>query len=120
MDRIVFRLRQLPSNIDRSEIVVLLSKALRVHPSGIRIFSLASSVNPWRPHKVATLMFDATTGIQQILEGEGSPSIIKDDDEWVIKADGLGDNWILDSHFRGLTALYDPPLHSAEYVSLHT
>ncbi|KAI1442947.1 hypothetical protein F5Y02DRAFT_395013 [Annulohypoxylon stygium] len=116
MDRIVFRLRQLPSNIDRSEIVVLLSKALRVHPSGIRIFSLASSVNPWRPHKVATLMFDATTGIQQILEGEGSPSIIKDDDEWVIKADGLGDNWILDSHFRGLTALYDPPLHSADCI----
>ncbi|KAI0896566.1 hypothetical protein F4806DRAFT_508444 [Annulohypoxylon nitens] len=116
MDRIVFRLRQLPSDIDKLEILGLLGKALGIHSSGIRIFSLASSVNPWRPRKVATLMFDATTGIQQILEEGRPPAITKHDDEWVIQADSLGDNWILDSHFRGLTALYDPPLHSADCI----
>ncbi|KAI1087501.1 hypothetical protein F5B19DRAFT_475367 [Rostrohypoxylon terebratum] len=116
MDRKVFRLQQLPANIDEHEIRVLLGKALGIDSSDIQISSLASSVNPWSRRKVATLTFDATTGIEQILEGGRPSSITKHDDEWVIEADSLGDNWILDYHFRGLTALYDPPLHSADCI----
>ncbi|KAI1211597.1 uncharacterized protein F4807DRAFT_450786 [Annulohypoxylon truncatum] len=117
MDRIVFRLRQLPSHIDKLATVMLLSKALGIKASAIWIFSLASSVDPWLQHKVATLMFDGDSGIQQVLEGR-RPGVTKQGDEWVIEADNLGDNWILDSHFRGLTALYDPPSHAADCIAI--
>jgi hypothetical protein len=46
MDRMVFRVRQLPPRIDRLDAVQFVSKALGVEPTAIRIFSLESSVDP--------------------------------------------------------------------------
>ncbi|KAI1455351.1 hypothetical protein F4805DRAFT_275957 [Annulohypoxylon moriforme] len=118
MDRVVFRLRQLPPDIDRLDTARLLGKALGVEVSTIRIFSLASSVYQWTPSKVATLMFEDASIIQQVLEEGGRPGITKCENEWKIEAVDLGDKWILDSHFRGLTTLYDPPSHMADCIAI--
>ncbi|KAI0885796.1 uncharacterized protein GGS22DRAFT_188084 [Annulohypoxylon maeteangense] len=118
MDRIVFRLRQLPPDFDKLKTVRLLSEALGVDASTIRIFSLAFSVDPYLPHKVATLMFGDAIRIQQALEDGRRPGITRSGDEWVVKIANLNDNCILDSHFRGLTALYDPPSHKADCIAI--
>ncbi|KAI1643999.1 uncharacterized protein F4817DRAFT_231917 [Daldinia loculata] len=118
MDRMVFRLRQLPLDFDRLDTVRLLSTALGVETSVIRIFSLARSVDPWLPSKVATLMFNDAAGVQNILEEGGNSNVTKRDDEWCIAVDNIRDGLVLDAHFRGLTPLYDPDSHDADCIAI--
>ncbi|KAI1140104.1 hypothetical protein F5Y05DRAFT_306974 [Hypoxylon sp. FL0543] len=120
MDRMVFRLRQLPHNINSSSTVRLLSKALGINSSAIRVYSLARSLDLWIPSKVATLMFDDAVEMESILEEGRSPNITKQGDEWRIKVHDLPNSLVLDMHFRGLTVLYDPPLacHTADCIAI--
>ncbi|KAI1394354.1 uncharacterized protein F4822DRAFT_45648 [Hypoxylon trugodes] len=118
MDRVVFRLRQLPQYVDRLDTVQLLSKALGIGASEIRIFSLACSVDPWLPSKVATLMFDDVVGIHHALQEGGRPGIAKLGDEWSIAVENFRDALVLDTHFRGLTPLYDPVSHQADCIAI--
>ncbi|KAI1475154.1 hypothetical protein F4774DRAFT_303114 [Daldinia eschscholtzii] len=118
MDRTVFRLRQLPLDFDRLDAVEILCTALGVETSAIRIFSLARSVDPWLPSKVATLMFNDAVGVQSVLEDGKNPSVTKRGDEWCIAADNLRDDLVLDAHFRGLTPLYDPDVHDADCIAI--
>lgn len=121
MDRKVFRLRQLPDYADRQDAARILSRALGVDLSAIRIVSLAFSVDPLESSKVATLMFNNIAQVQPILEGDARPDITKRSDrggdEWVIEAD-LRYPLVMDTHFRGFTPLYDPAsrteVHMAE------
>lgn len=115
MDRVVFRLRQLPTRVDKPETALMLSQALGIETSTIRIFSLARSVDPWIPSKTATLMFvDAHDEVQRILQEGAKPNITKQGNEWVIRVDDLRDDLVMDTHFRGLTPLDDPASHLAE------
>ncbi|KAI1778565.1 hypothetical protein F4818DRAFT_304526 [Hypoxylon cercidicola] len=126
MDRLVFRLRQLPDYADRQDATRILSKALGVDSSAFRIISLAFSVDPLVSSKVATLMFNDIDKVQPILEKEDMrPNITKrgdrGGDEWVIEAD-LRDPLVLDTHFRGFTPLYDPgsrmKIHMADCIAI--
>ncbi|KAI1477553.1 hypothetical protein F4774DRAFT_388654 [Daldinia eschscholtzii] len=107
----VFRLRQLPGNANESQALVYLSIGLGSIPvDNIQIFSLATSLSPWRPSKVATLMFNPLPTLLQQDQGK---------DEWQIRVNGLELPLILDVHFRGLTPLRDPtPNHSYDCISL--
>ncbi|KAI1464509.1 uncharacterized protein F4812DRAFT_467088 [Daldinia caldariorum] len=107
----VFRLRKLPGDTDESQALVYLSIGLGSIPvESIRIFSLATSLSPWRPSKIATLMFDPLPDLLQ--QGHGK-------DEWHIRVNRLELPLILDIHFRGLTPLRDPtPDHSYDCISL--
>ncbi|KAI1868417.1 uncharacterized protein JN550_006333 [Neoarthrinium moseri] len=118
MDRVVFRVRQLPPHVDRLDAVQLVSKALGVEPTAIRIFSLARSVDPWIPTKIATLMFDDASVATEILEGAKRPNINKRADEWNVKVDSLPHELIIDKHFRGLTPLHDPTSHVADCIAI--
>ncbi|OTA93958.1 hypothetical protein M434DRAFT_395188 [Hypoxylon sp. CO27-5] len=121
MDHMVFRLRQLPPDINTISTTTLLSKALDIDPSAIRIFSLARSLDLWIPWKVATLMFNDDIKIENVLEGSKLPNITKQGDEWRIRVENMHDNsLILDVHFRGLTPLYDPPpaLYAADCIAI--
>ncbi|KAI1466204.1 uncharacterized protein F4812DRAFT_452075 [Daldinia caldariorum] len=118
MDRTVFRLRQLPLDFDRLDALRVLSTALVLETSAIQIFSLARSVDPWLPSKVATLMFDDTAGVKGVLENGDNPNVTKRGDEWCITADNLRDDLVLDAHFRGLTPLYDPDVHDADCIAI--
>ncbi|KAI1418315.1 hypothetical protein F5Y13DRAFT_176432 [Hypoxylon sp. FL1857] len=120
MDHMVFRLRQLPHNINVSSTGRLLSNVLGIDSSAIHIFSLARSLDLWIPGKVATLMFDDVK-VESILQEGGARNITRQgDDEWSIKADSLPNSLILDIHFRGLTPLYDPPSasHTADCIAI--
>lgn len=106
MDRKVFRLQQIPLHLDRLDVVKLLQNALGIDAS-VRIHSLAQSVNVWAPSQTATLMFDSAPPPeleQRLAEG----------DEWTLPAANLQHSLMLDTHFRGLTALNDPADHAAE------
>ncbi|OTA53967.1 hypothetical protein K449DRAFT_389512 [Hypoxylon sp. EC38] len=120
MDHMVFRLRQLPHNVNKPSAERLLSKALGIDPCGVHIFSLARSLDLWIPGKVATLMFDDVVKVEDILKENGRLNITKQGDEWRIKVDDVRDSLILDIHFRGLTPLYDPPsgLHAADCIAI--
>ncbi|KAI1207027.1 uncharacterized protein F4807DRAFT_436711 [Annulohypoxylon truncatum] len=96
----VFRLRQLPGDANKSQALVYLSIGLGSIPvDSIHIYSLATSLSPWRPTKTATLMFNPPPALLQ-----GDPS----KDEWQIRVNGLEEPLILDTHFRGLTPLREP------------
>ncbi|KAI1440544.1 hypothetical protein F5Y02DRAFT_402664 [Annulohypoxylon stygium] len=96
----VFRLRQLPGDANKSQALVYLSIGLGSIPvDNIQIYSLATSLSPWRPTKTATFMVDPPPALLQ-----GDPS----KDEWQIKVNGLEEPLILDTHFRGLTPLREP------------
>ncbi|KAI8959655.1 hypothetical protein F5Y11DRAFT_297789 [Daldinia sp. FL1419] len=118
MDRMVFRLRQLPLDFDRLDTVRLLSAALGIETSTIRIFSLARSVDPWLPSKVATLMFDGAANVQNIFEKGQNPNVTKRGDEWCVAVNNIRDGLVIDAHFRGLTPLYDPDIHHADCIAI--
>lgn len=108
MDRRTFRLRQIPTELDRLDVAQLLQNALGIEASDVKICSLAPSVNVWAPSQTTTLMLSATPKLEQMfLKG----------DEWTIKVTNLKPNLILDTHFRGLTALNDPKNHTTECVT---
>ncbi|KAH8745420.1 hypothetical protein F5882DRAFT_262810, partial [Hyaloscypha sp. PMI_1271] len=96
-----YRVRLLPSHLDRHGVVRLLSTLLDgLEPDNIQILSLARSVNPWErpPTKTATVMFGRL------------PTVLDSDhDEWVLESQqaGLERNIMIDTHFLGLTALND-------------
>ena len=94
----VYRLRELPIQVDRLAATELLSEALGdIAPSDIRIFSLATACHAERPAtKTATLMFDKTPALV------GSPG---NKEQWSLCITGLRDNIILDTHFLGITKL---------------
>ncbi|KAI1801017.1 hypothetical protein F4811DRAFT_481281 [Daldinia bambusicola] len=95
----VFRLRQLPGNTNEYQALVYLRIGLGNMPvENIQIFSLAKNLSPWRPSKIATLMFNPLPDLLQ--QGQGK-------DEWQIRVNGLEQPLILDIHFRGLTPLRD-------------
>ncbi|KAI1859970.1 uncharacterized protein JN550_011781 [Neoarthrinium moseri] len=107
----VFRLRQLPRDATESQTLVFLSKGLGgIRVDDIHIYSLATSLSPWRPTKTATLMFDSPPPLTEQH---------KEEDEWQITVMGLEKPLILDTHFRGLTPLRDPTSeHSFDCISL--
>jgi hypothetical protein len=59
-------------------------------------------------------MFESTVDARAVLEGTGRAYIAKQGEQWNIKTDSLRDELVIDTHFRGLTALYDPEIHEAE------
>lgn len=113
-ERRTYRVRQLPSHVDRHQAVALLA---RLGPdlgpaTNIQIFSLSSSLNPWedRPTKTATVCFVRLPAAFDI-----------DMDEWVLPAQSqlaLERDIILDIHFLDFTALSSPEKHLVEYVEL--
>ncbi|KAK6068739.1 SERAC1 [Seiridium cupressi] len=107
---LVYRVRQLPESVENhAQAATLLSWALERKPSDIHVCSLATvSVSAWSGRtKTATVMFDTL------------PQVIQDgpnEDQWLKSHDDLRDNLILDSHFRGMTPLYDiVPPHEHKY-----
>ncbi|KAI1862459.1 hypothetical protein JX265_009173 [Neoarthrinium moseri] len=107
----VFRLRQLPRDTTESQTLVFLSKGLGgIRVDDIHIYSLATSLSPWRPTKTATLMFDPPPPLTEQHQEE---------DEWQITVMELEKPLILDTHFRGLTPLRDPTSeHRFDCISL--
>jgi hypothetical protein len=96
----VFRLRQLPGTANETLALILLSKGLGGIPvESIRLYSLATSLSPWRPSKTATLMISP---LPILLKESG------DKDEWQIDVNGLEEPLVLDTHFRGFTPLREP------------
>ncbi|KAK9413454.1 putative NACHT domain-containing protein [Seiridium unicorne] len=118
MDRLVFRLRQLPQDADRLDAVQLLSKSLDIPPSAVHVLSLARSADPWVPSKTATLQFEEAIAVQEILERNEKGNIAKSGDEWIVRVENLKDSLVLDTHFRGLTPLYDPRVHIADCIAI--
>ncbi|KAI1879125.1 hypothetical protein JX265_003302 [Neoarthrinium moseri] len=106
----VYRLRRLPSYIDNDFAASqLLSHAVHLPSAEIKICSLATvAASSWSAStKVATVMF------------HNLPQLIQDaprKTEWKISVHGLPDSLILDSHFFGMTPLYDiMPPHEHQY-----
>lgn len=96
-----FRLRGCPATADGPAIQVALSSAFGdIAADDIRIWSLASTVDPWEatPTKTATLTFDALPSAIEASLPKG---------EWPIVDRDTGHNFILDTHFLGLTPLND-------------
>ncbi|KAK9775022.1 putative NACHT domain-containing protein [Seiridium cardinale] len=107
---LVYRVRQLPESVEtHTQAATLLSWALELEPSDIHVCSLATvSISAWSGKtKTATVMFDTL------------PQVIQDgpnEDQWLKSHHKLRDNLILDSHFRGMTPLYDiVPPHEHKY-----
>jgi hypothetical protein len=102
----VFRLRGIPDTVETLESAAsLICECINgASVRGIRVLSLATSLNFWEspPSRVATLMFD---DIPQLLRDK--PSL----QEWHIgDRDGRGGpDLILDIHFMGMTPLCDVP-----------
>lgn len=107
----VYRLRKLPNWISsHEEVAQIVSKALRIAPEDVVIYSLARTSDKWEnpPSKVGTLQLRA---LPELLRGD--PKL----DEWeVLISQQNGDKLILDTHFRGLTVLNDvePIKHHSE------
>ncbi|TRX89935.1 hypothetical protein FHL15_009207 [Xylaria flabelliformis] len=123
MDRKVFRLRQIPINADKSLVCKLVSAALGIKPDTVFISSLARSVNPYEVTKVATLTFTDARGVEYIFQKprEGS-NVVGYGDEWniTVQLDKSTEpvKLIIDTHFKGLTPLYDPKLHIADCIAI--
>lgn len=110
--RRVFRLRKLPNYISsRTEAARLLGEAVGLPADHVVVYSLANTCDIWDtpPSKVATLQFRAV------------PSCLREarsDDEWTVLAPGSdpSEALILDTHFKGMTALNDvePVCHKTE------
>lgn len=101
--RIVFRVRSIPNRVsDPTEAIKLLSSALKVAADSIVIYSLAKTSNVWEvpPSKVATIQLKSTPSC--IINGPN-------DDEWevAIPKGSHDDVLLLDTHFKGMTALND-------------
>lgn len=110
MANLVYRLRGLPSYIEsQAQAAEILSWALEQQVSEICVHSLATiEVSSWTGKtRTATVMFEKMP--QVVLN---SPN----QDEWTIAHPRLQDSLLLDSHFRGMTPLYDilPP-HEHRY-----
>ncbi|KAI1111016.1 hypothetical protein F5Y14DRAFT_454429 [Nemania sp. NC0429] len=118
MDREVFRVRQLPDQLDKSQTLRLISDALGLQPVTIEIYSLAHSVDPWFQSNVATLMFQDSPNVRAMLEKGTRRNVTKRHDEWYIKIDSLSYPLVMDKHFRGLTPLYDPVSHHADCIAI--
>ncbi|VUC33940.1 unnamed protein product [Clonostachys rosea] len=119
MDRTVFRLRQIPASADRFDVARLLHEALAIRESAIQICSLAESVDIWVSNQTATLMFEDAAEIEEALQGGQRPNVIKSgENEWRIQLNNLDPHIILDSHFRGLTPLYEPTNHVADCIAI--
>lgn len=109
----VFRLRGIPNDVvSDTEAAKLFSDASGLPLDTILIYSLAKTSNIWEPPtKVATLQLKSVPScIQQNSEG----------DQWQIPIPGGSHRnvLLLDTHFKGMTALndVDPAKHRAEYV----
>ncbi|PGH01881.1 hypothetical protein AJ80_08953 [Polytolypa hystricis UAMH7299] len=115
----VFRLRGLLNTVETlADVASLVSETLSDIPvDHIHVFSLATALNPGQalPSKVATIMF-ATT-----------PSILRDsslqENEWHIRApkdSRTSSDFILDTHFMGMTPLNDPKTlhHSYDCIAI--
>lgn len=110
----VFRLRNLPNDIrSPTDVSRLISTALRIPTDHVSVCSLARTCNKWEvpPSKVATI---------QLKSAPQLPPDAISDEEWSFPFPGRGSDEVLllDTHFRGLTALNDPEpgKHEAEYV----
>lgn len=109
MDRKVFRLRQIPPDIDRLDVVKLLAGALGIEASAINICSLVGDVNIWKRTQTATLTLNPIA-----LKSDLERTLPLTTDEWNLKAENIQSSLILDTHFRGLTPLNEPSTHVAE------
>jgi len=117
--RTVFRLRRLPNTLSTpADVASLLSGILGLPSDDVAVYSVAKTCDIWEvpPSKVATLQFRTL------------PACLKDrlaDNEWLLptpqdKGDGTAEVLILDTHFEGLTVLYDPihTQHSADCIAI--
>ncbi|RWA04471.1 hypothetical protein EKO27_g10640 [Xylaria grammica] len=123
MDLKVFRLQQIPINVDRRLACELMSAALGIESASVLISSLARSVNPFNPTKVATLTFSDASHVRDILEKPRPGSnVIRNGDEWCITVQDHGHNepvkLIMDTHFKGLTPLHDPEPHEIDCIAI--
>jgi hypothetical protein len=106
-----YRVRQLPSHVDRVQAITLLAGlAEGIGPAeNVEVLSLASSISPWETHptKIATAIFKSLP-----------PLFDNDEVEWVLPAQriGLPQNIIVDVHFLDFTPLneVEPGLHTLE------
>lgn len=114
MDPIVYRLRQLPQDADRLEVIQLLSKSLDIDQLAIHVCSLARSTDQLVPSRTATLQFDETVAVREVLKRNERGNVATSANEWKIRVENLKDSLVLDPHFRGLTPLHDPPVYDAE------
>lgn len=102
MERLVFRVQQLPPGIDRLGAVQLISEALGIESATVSIFSLACSASPFVSTKTATITFEDTTDVRAALRGTKQPNVTKrGDDEWIVKVHSLRDQVVIviDTHF---------------------
>ncbi|KAI0100718.1 hypothetical protein F4776DRAFT_658252 [Hypoxylon sp. NC0597] len=103
----VYRLRNLPTHVDRQSAAELLATCVDdLAPHQVRISSLADDVDPWArpPTKTATLTLHETRAANRFDSGPG---------EWAFTVPGLSKPLILDYHFRGLTLLNE--VNAAEH-----
>ena len=99
----VFRVRGLPNDVKTlKEVASLLGQRLDIPGDSIRVYSAATTLNPWEnpPSKVATVMFQTLPSLVQNSLGEK---------QWYIQAKGHPnvDDLILDIQFLGMTPLND-------------
>jgi hypothetical protein len=110
---LVYRLRRLPEFIhDEVAARQLLARAVSVSPSVITICSLATIItSEWSPQtRTATVMFDP---LPPLLHQSPRQT------QWEIRVPGLAESLLLDSHFIGLTPLYDVlPENSHDFKSV--
>ncbi|OIW26426.1 hypothetical protein CONLIGDRAFT_472512 [Coniochaeta ligniaria NRRL 30616] len=118
----VYRLRNLPSHVDRLEAAELFASAFHdfnLTAADLHIFSLASRIqdHDWvlRPTKVATLMFRKySEALASSYDGHGHP----ENTEWKRRPAGFSEPLILEAHFGGLTPLndVDPSQHTHDCI----
>lgn len=99
-ESLTYRLRRLPAYLDHSQVANFLATSVEGlgPPENIVIFSLASSLMPWKqsPTKTATLMFKST------------PTRLDNDrTEWTVPMPDHSESLIFDIHFLEFTPLSD-------------
>jgi hypothetical protein len=99
-ESLTYRLRRLPAYLDRSQVANFLVTSVEgLGPlENIVIFSLASSLMPWKqsPTKTATLMFKRTP-----------KRFDNDRTEWTVPMPDHSESLIFDTHFLEFTPLSD-------------
>ena len=99
-ESLTYRLRRLPAYLDRSSVAsFLVTSAEGLGPlENIVVFSLASSLMPWKqsPTKTATLMFKRTP-----------KRFDNDRTEWTVPIPEQVESLIFDTHFLEFTPLSD-------------
>jgi len=99
-EALTYRLQRLPASLERSRVANFLATSVEgLGPAeNIVVFSLASSLIPWKesPTKTATLVFKRTP-----------KRFDNDRTEWIVPMPDQGESLIFDTHFLEFTPLSD-------------